>query len=523
MQMKKLFYLVFTIPFLLISCVDNVVVPVNTSFPLGQINMKDSVLLDLAGLNNIVKPNEENILSIIPSETEKINVITPDMLDTLFKFASQDVKFSQSTGINPPNDAEPSDLFDLENPIITELALEGFKDDERLDEILFATCTVRVNITNAPAGSDFSKLYWEILELDTVKRLTGQTYNIEGGSLKPINKNGKPHITVKITGQIPPMETIEGNVIIESKKYRLVMGFFGRKIVEIDPTTFDFSTQLKNFAENVEEVYFANPRLTFEFINKFDIPILAKIKEIKIDNIPLKLSADIAKTQFFIPANSPLFEGITAHFVFDNSNTVDNDLSKKININTSKITLITEAVANPTVAEDGISGGRDTNRIIDNFLGLEVNRLDANYNVELPLIGYVKGLNFEQVYNDINLSFEDAEWQELNLLFTGENSMLLDFAIDLYTYDESGEKIKLTETPMKIPAAISETEKYVITNDDKVFAVLNKEQVNAVNQCRKLILNYKSSTKNIDSKEIVRLLSPTGITLNLVIGAKLDI
>ena len=534
--MKKFFYLFFIIPFL-ISCVESVVAPVNTSFPLGQINYNDSILFEKAGLGDIVRPNKDNVLSITSSED--VDIISSEKLDSLFKFPPQNLEYSEPTGIDFPPDANPSDLFELENPIIFEVILEGLEDDERLDIILFYEATIRVNVTNAPAGSNLNEVRWEILELLTgdfpnsgfpEKRTVETTHNIANSWLVPNNKEGKPYLTVRITGKIPPMDTIKGNVIIECKKYHFVRGFAGRKVVEIEPTTIDFSAQLQDFSAQVEEVYFENPMLVFEIRNtNLYLPLLIRIVEVEIDGVPLQLSNDIAKTQFLIEPPLNYVTPTKQFFEFNNSNTVGNDLSNKLNINTQTVTFKTVAISNPTVAKDGIDGGSDTNAIYNNFIGgfspsLNINsEVDGIYNAELPLIGYVRGLQFEQIYSDVSFEIEDANWQGLTLAFIGENSILLDFDVDLFTVGDNEERIKLNETPLRIPAAFSEEIPYIISQNNMPSVVLNKEKVDAIDKHKKLILQFYGSTKNIDSKEIIRLLSPTNIKLNLIVGTELEI
>lgn len=96
----------------------------------------------------------------------------------------------------------------------------------------------------------------------------------------------------------------------------------------------------------------------------------------------------------------------------------------------------------------------------------------------------------------------------------------MDFDIDLYTFDDKNEPMLLSATPAKIPSAHSETEPCIINTSDMQTVTLNKNQINAVEKCRKLILKYKASTKNIINKEIVRLMAQTSLKLNLIVETK---
>lgn len=160
--MKRNILTIFTIlcivPVILTSCIDeDIIAPVNTSFPFGQLNYTDSALFELAGLQDIIKPNHNGVLSVFSEDS--IEVITPEILDTLFKLELQKIPFDVETGVNIPSGADPNTLYELSEPILLEVPIQGLKDDERVDEIVFANCSVRVNVTNAPVGSSLEEAY----------------------------------------------------------------------------------------------------------------------------------------------------------------------------------------------------------------------------------------------------------------------------------------------------------------------------------------------------------------------------
>lgn len=153
--MKK-YLLVPLFALALSSCMDeDIAVPANTSFPFGQINYNDSALFDMAGLADIVKPNADGVLAVFSEDT--IEVITPEIIDTLFDFEPQNLPFDVPSGLDIPAGAAPGTLYELTEPILMEVEIKGLEDGERIDSLTFADCSVRVNITNAPAGSSLAE------------------------------------------------------------------------------------------------------------------------------------------------------------------------------------------------------------------------------------------------------------------------------------------------------------------------------------------------------------------------------
>lgn len=188
------------------------------------------------------------------------------------------------------------------------------------------------------------------------------------------------------------MEEFVGNVVMDCKQIQSMTGDVGRKVIDIAASEFVFSDKLQDFSEKAEEVFFANPILTLDYDNTFNVPIVLKINEIKIDDNVIKLSTKPEKTTITVLPNSK------GTFVFDNSNTENNDLSANINIDTKKITLSTTAITNP----DGS----------DNFMPNVItnqDRLDVIYQVDLALEGYIRGLQFEKTYNNVKFGVEDVE------------------------------------------------------------------------------------------------------------------
>ncbi|MDR0927281.1 MAG: hypothetical protein LBO69_05890 [Ignavibacteria bacterium] len=502
--------------FTLSSCwdADNIVVPINTSLPLVQINYSDSSLFALNGLDDVIYTDNDGVLAV--SSQKDVTLLSPSSIDDLFKFPDQDQLFSVANTADIPPGAPPGTLFEIIEPINYDVAFSNGEPDVRIDEVVFDECEVRIEITNAPEGSDLSQLRWKILELKDVdgtvtERNANQTYTISNCTLSPKYVNDSSMLSLVVTGKIPPMDTLKGRVTITCIKVKTFKGYVGHKVINVEPQYFDFTNDFAKFAERAEEVYIKNPTLRFNITNQYNVPILVRLDSVTVSGKRLSLANDVSKRTFLLKANSDSL------YTFDNSNTIGEDLSDKLNIHSTQLTLATTIITNPTAAESGVNYTVTTNSLTN------TDSLFGKYRVDMPFVGYVRNVNFTQEYTGMDLSLDDENsFDGIDLAFTGENGMQLDFTMNLFTTAENGDTVEISEKPVIIPAALDEAMPMYIDSTNIVWTHISKENIELMNKSQKLIIGFSASTRNIANKEIVRMLSPVYLKLNLMAGATMN-
>lgn len=249
-----------------------------------------------------------------------------------------------------------------------------------------------------------------------------------------------------------------GNVVYEG----------GRDTIEID--FFD------NWIQG--DVFFENPKVTFNFENSFGIPTEALINVFNIvtaegDILPLEsVFIDEGGISFPFPAFDEVGEVKTAEFLFDTTNSnIDDVLGSK----PVAIDYDVNALTNP-----------DSNTAIIGFI------TDSSYyrvlvDVELPLLGWAENFRVLDTF-ELNLGDYDEidaiEWK----LITA-NGLPLAVDIQGVFLDENGNEVGqlLTETETLVggapvdaegnPTSINETTTFIDWNADQVATVINANRL----------------------------------------------
>lgn len=441
--MKKLFTLM--IPALLVFCAcetdfNNTKVPVNTTLPLTDFNISETMLLSWAGLKDEVTPGADGVLEI--NKTLEMTIGSPEDLKSIFTIPDQNFSFPVNLGgtipfpmeipINDP--IEFNESFSLPNDYsIVSTFLKGGK-------LLF---TIQNSI------SDFSEA------ICTVKQITknGAPLTIKPGELKSLAgykldfKEGAK-ISFTLTGKIKAkagdnLSALKLAISFIELGINEATGFFGRNVITPkEEFTLDIDPGVTDFFKDCQ-YYLANPSVKLKLSNAYNLPILVQISKLKIGNTEIALKNEIGGSKILVKP-----QGVTEYLLSNASTVSGKGLSEALSLDLSSLTVAFTVITNPTKTDVGDNNYNPpaTNQIS------EQNSISVTEDITIPLDGWFTDIPFHQEF-EMNLNVDKMNYDYFKLATICTNEMPLELDLSLVAVDHNNIEHVLFDEPIVIPSS----------------------------------------------------------------------
>lgn len=509
--MKQLYIL--SIGLLLLSCnvaddFDDVKMGINTSMPIGNLKLDDKKLFELANIS------PENLYTNSNDILEIRDIINLNLLDDS-KF--NDVMFVKFEDINEPigntgSNSGQSIILPPEGETITYHIKMG--PGERIDNLVFMGGYITFE-QNAIL-SDVTCTIDEITKNGnpvTIKE--GQTIVLDNSyTVKPIP--GTNDLTFRYKGVIHAGTQQNAVIKFNDVEASTIQGYFGHKEMTKSNATININGSTNDFLAQTESFILANPNLTINISNSYDIPTAVIVEEVLVDNIPIELVDTYNTTHFLIN------KGVRT-ITIDNKITISGSgLTDAIDKQSDKITVVIRIILNPTdndlLAPQGTAPINSTNY----FNRESILTSEINYNI--PFDGMFKGINYTENF-DFNLNTEKIDLNEAQFAVTGTNTFPMFLELDLFIVTKNNSEILVTERPLVVSSTADNQKPgnivpFVLDDNNYELINLRPSALEDLKHATKLRFKIRSSTLDADKKRMVKIYSGSELNLYLMLGAK---
>ncbi|MEG0517548.1 MAG: hypothetical protein RR555_01595 [Bacteroidales bacterium] len=512
--MKKLFTLLFCATFIFCACESmdfkDTKVPIDTTIPMTDFDITESMLLSWAGLEENISTGDDNILQI--EQELKMEIATQKDLSGLFTIKDQNFTISHHFGgVIPVSIVVPINITLLQN--------FQYGKDYSIRAATLAEGTLNFSIANTTA--DFSQAVCEIPQLTKdnlpLKIKSGENVSLKGYKLNfsPDNPN---QIQFLLSGKITALKGDDlSNVSLGISFSHLMLadaeGFFGREIItpnqeftiQLDPGVTDFFKDCN--------YYLANPQLKLQLNNTHNLPLLVKISKLKIGNTNIQLKDAIGSSKIVVKPE------YISDYVLDNSDTqsgraLSDALSKQI----SSVTISFTVITNPTKEDlaDPAYVAPTTNHIsLDKSLKIQEN-------IIIPFEGFFSDIPFSQEFDMDMGNHSDILYEHLKLGVLCRNEMPLNLKLTLVAVSADGSKTPLLSDPIMIPPSnglkpsSGDFQAGIINETNPVIQTIPGDKVQLLMTAQKLQFVFSGSMPVQKDGGYSKLYSPSRLKLKLI-------
>ncbi|MEF9986237.1 MAG: hypothetical protein RR735_03790 [Bacteroidales bacterium] len=512
--MKKLFTLLISATLVFWSCgvdFNETKVPVNTTLPLADFNISESMLLSWGGVKeDILSRGDDDILQI--RKSQEIEIGSSADLKDLFNISNQKFLIPYNFGGIVPAPIEINI-----NPIIKLSHNFVFEDNYTISNATLNNGEISFNVLNTV--SDFKNVSCTIEQLtknnNPLVIKSGETISLAGYELKLDNKSTLNfYLSGKISAKAGDnLSNINLNIAFSNLEILQAKGFFGRKeinpvnefTINIDPSIIDFFKDC--------DYYLNNPQIKLQLSNAYNLPILVKISKLKIGDKEIKLKDGIGNSSILLKP-----EYIT-DYVLNNSSTLGGkELSEAISSNISSCTIAFTIITNPTKEDVG-----DAAYIAPTTNAIALNKsIKIQEDLLIPFDGMFTNVAFNQEFNmDLDNSNGNI-YEYLKLGITCANEMPLNLNFTLVAVSNDNTESILLEEPVNIPAsnglrpASPNFKAGIIDNANAIIRTIPGEKVQAMITAKTLKFVFKGSMPKQANGEYSKLYSPSSLNLKLI-------
>lgn len=525
----KNFLLLMVLP--LIGCntkdinLNDVHITPNMSFPFGKVSLSDSSLFSLFNLGDMLVVNSDDVVEFRVKDDVKI--IKTSEIGKLFTTQEQTYPFE----LMIPSVGDP---IEIEVPKEDMYSLFTFYFNtsvgERIDKLIFPNGKLEFKVFTS---GNFNKLRGKILQITRnglpIEFAVGDVITLDKDCvIAPISKDGKDNVVeLKLSGKIPPLAQVDGEISIRSNSFSYLEGWVGRK--SIDPVTTIFrltDNGFADFAGKAKEIYFADPKFDITIDNQYDLPVMVTIDTLAFDNVIVDLKPEFNRSKFLIePLKSTTIRLINSYTISGKglSNAITKDLKE------SQISI--GCVVNPTEADLGVAySAVNVNKIsADNELG-------AQYDAVIPFDFMIDGVTLSDAIDwDLGRLNEakNMKFKEFAIAFSGFNELPFDMQLYPYVTDNNqndGVKHYLFSEPIVISGSTSKLKPnaegflpFEFYKQNRVLRVVSQDKVQVMLESKKLFFEITTSTVDAINRNVVKLYSPSKVGLGINVGLKADI
>lgn len=515
--MQRLFSY-FLVYLIIVSCnneLDNVKLPINTTLPLVDFDISNTQLLEWCGIENNITTNNDGIIQI---ESSNEIIFNDNTLSNLFNYADQRFVNIINVGISPNID----NIINI--PPTTLNSSMQLNNNCKLDAgaLQDGDLTFFINDNNYTVSNITCTVNNITINGEKLILRNGETINLQNASIKFTEDNS---INYTIEGNIINYSTsdniVEYGLLINNLQFKELSGFLGREEIKINNTyNISFDKQTQDFFSNCT-YYIANPSLSFNINNAYNIPIILNIDKLAINDKSLELKKEIGSSKFYLQPNG------TSTFTINNSSCVnDQEFSNLLSATIETSSIEFSIITNPTKEdmEDASYIAPQNNRINKQ----DIIVCEEQFNI--PITGTFQDIIFNQtILMDLDINSDKTNYQYLKLAITSDNMIPMNIDFELFAIDYNGAEDNLFNNPVTIPASNGLSpnnpsfKKGIISAENPSIINLNTEQVNKLLNSNKLKFAFKGSMPKMVDNQYASVYANTNLRLKLIGNLKGEI
>jgi hypothetical protein len=418
------------------------------------------------------------------------------------------------TGVSVPVPANSQDQQLIAGTLTYDLDF----NPEKFDEILFDQGSLQISVQTSPLITNLQFEAAISLPTFTLNNVPLQRTLLSGTSSQQISIAGykaalndnlfdiNVSVAIKAHNQaasIPPGTRLNVTLAFNNVSFDYVIGFFGDQTADLPTETLEIGA-FDNVFDDVE-VSIANPKISFEVVNEYGIPVNVIFNSLEARNASGKLNVTLSPSSP-IAANFPTTLGDSA---FTN-----------VSVTNAKALLDFE----PTSFFYDLSARINQNQTSGtNFCSSDA-ELKVRMSVEVPLIGHASDIVISDT-TDIDLGdVKDSDIESATLKINATNGIPLNATLQIFMLTENFQLIDVllaNDQEVVKGATTDATGTPVSPGVLNEEIIISKDKINKLLQAKKLIISSRLQTA--DNPKDVRFRVTDKIDVKLGLLAKLNL
>lgn len=503
-------------------------IDINTTSPLGSLNINEKRLFELASADSFVYTNEGVVAF---TDSDNLDIIKEGDLANILKINAVQ-SFFITHNISPGGFfLAPTITIPVNESFEFELEYESGSSGVVIDELTILAGSL--NAINNSQGVDISGIKFTIpvITKDGVPiTINGndEPLSLEGCLFEPTFTDNVNKILIKvegdiiIKGDITNSASINYGINITDLKAGSITGKFGRQTLSTQTQEISIAGNTTDFFQYIDDFAIADPSISIDINSEANIPTLVIIEQMKINGDIMELKKEYNKDRFLIKEGGSKI--VINNDTFENGSALTDAITK--NFKSVTVTFLT--IINPNnddlLSDDIIEPTTNSFNVDDLITGV--------LNYQLPIAGYFKGIKIEESF-DMNLDIEsddDYSINSLSLAIYAENSFPIDINLSLYTEDEGGVVTPLSDEYVTIPSSVNninpdkgEVIPGIVDANNVNIMTIDKAASDRLFSAKKLMFKINASSTKIEDKQIIYFYKDSNLNLNLVVGVEGEI